>query len=94
MPENINLSQFSVDFLRNVKTNLSSDVDIQFCPNGYLVLASDKYAERLEQNVALLKEHGVKHELLTTANIQEKYPWINTADIKLGKVNFETKNFL
>lgn len=82
-----------MDFLRNVKTNLGPDVDVQFCPNGYMVLASEKYAERLEQNVALLKEHGVKHELLTTTNIQEKYPWISTADIKLGKVNFKHHYF-
>ncbi|CAH2066531.1 unnamed protein product, partial [Iphiclides podalirius] len=91
LPENINLSQYSVEFLRNVKNNLNSDVDIQFCPIGHLILASDKYAERLEQNVAILKEYGVKNELLTTNDIQEKYPWINTVDIKLGCISTESE---
>lgn len=59
--------------------------EIQYTPTGSLTLASDQYAHRLEQNVTLLNELGVRNKLLTAAEIKSKYPWINTEDVKLGK---------
>ncbi|XP_068620931.1 FAD-dependent oxidoreductase domain-containing protein 1 [Battus philenor] len=91
LPENIYLAQYTAEFFRNIKANLKSDIDINYCPNGYLILASEKYAERLEQNVAFLKEFGVKNELLTAADIKDKYPWINTSDITLGCISTESE---
>ncbi|CAG5021462.1 unnamed protein product [Parnassius apollo] len=91
LPENIYLSQYSAEFFRNIQANLNKDVDIKFTPNGYLVLACDKYAEQLEQNVAVQKEYGVKNELLTSADIKKRYPWINTTDIKLGCIGTESE---
>ncbi|KPJ11772.1 hypothetical protein RR48_08078 [Papilio machaon] len=91
LPENIQLAQYSAEFLRNVKLNLTSDTNIEYKPNGHLILASEKYAERLEKNVAIQKEFGVKNELLMTADIKEKYPWINTTDVKLGCISIESE---
>lgn len=85
LPENVYLSQYSVDFLRNIKENLGYDVDIQYTPTGSLTLASEQYAQKLEHNVTLLNEFGVKNNLLTAAEIKSKYPWMNTEDVKLGK---------
>lgn len=84
LPENISLSQHTVEFLRDIKKNLSQDVDIQFTPTGSLILASEKYADRMEENVTILNELGVKHQLLTRDNIKSLYPWVNTEDVKLG----------
>lgn len=85
LPENIELAKYSVEFLRNIHVHLGYDVDIQYIPTGALTLASEQYAERMEQNVTILNELGVKNILLTPSEIQQKYPWINTHDVKLGK---------
>lgn len=85
LPENVHLSQFGAEFLRNAKKNLN--VDIEYCPHGHLILASKKYAPKLEENVSIQREHGVKSELLTVEDIKLRYPWINTEDISLGVIN-------
>ncbi|KAF9411253.1 hypothetical protein HW555_009910 [Spodoptera exigua] len=91
LPENIELSKYSVDFLRNVNVNLGYDVDIQYTPTGALTLASEQYAQKLEQNVTILNELGIKNVLLTASDIKAKYPWINTDDVKLGCMAIEAE---
>lgn len=88
LPENLHLAQNTAEFLRNIKENLGNDVCIDYHPTGSLVLASEKYAEKLEHNVKLQNEFGLKNELLTPETIRDKFPWINTDDIKLGKITF------
>lgn len=85
LPENIQLSQYSAEFFRNVKEHLSSDVDLEYIPTGSIVLASEKYADKLEYNVTLQKEQGSRLELLQPEDIKLRYPWLNTTDVKLGK---------
>lgn len=68
-----------------MKETLNQNCDLQYTPTGSLVLASEKYADKLEENNIMLNELGVKSKLVTTSEINKKYPWINTQDIKLGK---------
>lgn len=84
LPENIHLSKYSIDFLRAAKENLNKDCDLQYNPTGSLVLASEKFADRLEENASILNELGVRNQILTSADIKKRYPWINVQDIKLG----------
>ncbi|XP_022820540.1 FAD-dependent oxidoreductase domain-containing protein 1-like [Spodoptera litura] len=84
LPENIELAKYSVEFLRNIHVHLGHHMDIQYTPTGALTLASEEYAQKMEQNVTMLNELGIKNILLTPSEIKEKYPWINTDDVKLG----------
>ncbi|KAB1255022.1 FAD-dependent oxidoreductase domain-containing protein 1 [Camelus dromedarius] len=66
LPENIQLSLFSVEFLRNINEYLAvvddPPLDLQFNPSGYLFLASEKGAATMENNVkvqSLIKEEHV-----------------------------------
>lgn len=52
------------------------------------MLASEKYAHKLEENVAMQREYGVKNKILTGEEIQKIYPWLKTSDIKLGTFYF------
>ncbi|XP_067625045.1 FAD-dependent oxidoreductase domain-containing protein 1 [Eurosta solidaginis] len=83
LPENIQLSLFGGEFIQNAKKYLG-DVDLCFQPNGYLVLASEKSAEVLQQNYKLQKELGACNELLTADKLKQKFPWLNVEDIALG----------
>lgn len=91
--ENALLSQFSAEFMRTVKDKLIKDMDVCYMPHSNLVLANDKYAELLEQNVTFQKENGIKNELLTPENIKKRYPWINVQDIKLGCIATESEGW-
>lgn len=73
MPENIEMSLFGADFLRNIKQHCGPDSDVYFTPHGYLILASEKGAEQLEKNHKLQIELGAKNELLTSKKLKEKY---------------------
>lgn len=88
MPENILLSQYSAEFLRNIKDHFKANINVKFQPCGSLLLASDKYADKLEHNVVLQREHGINNILLTVDEIKNRYPWINTSDVKLGKFSY------
>lgn len=91
LPENLFLSQFSAFFLRNIREHLDEDINVEYCPTGSLVLASNDYAQKLEETSSLLKEHGSPNELLSPKEINKKFPWINTADIKLGCMGVESE---
>lgn len=89
LPENVNLSKYAIDFLRTARQNLSKDCEVQYSPTGSLVLASEKYADKLEENVTMLNELDVKSKILSVKEINEKFPWINTQDVKLGSMAIE-----
>jgi FAD-dependent oxidoreductase domain-containing protein 1 len=54
LPENIQMSLFGAEFLRNAKRLLSGEnlegPDVQFHPYGYLFLATQKGADQLIEN--------------------------------------------
>jgi hypothetical protein len=54
LPENIKMSMFGAEFLRNCQANLECEkgerVDLQFNTEGYLFLATKKNADLLYQN--------------------------------------------
>jgi hypothetical protein len=53
------MSLFSAEFLRNIKQHLSVEgndpPDVQFTPCGYLFLATEKWAQQLQENANLQK---------------------------------------
>lgn len=82
--ENIQMSLYGADFIRNIKEHLGDDVDVNFTPHGYLVLATEKSAETLKRNSRLQNELGARNEILTAKRLKEKFPWLNTDGIELG----------
>ncbi|XP_017168798.1 FAD-dependent oxidoreductase domain-containing protein 1 isoform X2 [Mus musculus] len=61
VPENVQLSLFSINFLRNINEYLAvvdaPPVELQFNPSGCLLLASEKDAATLENNVKMQRFH-------------------------------------
>ncbi|XP_036210146.1 FAD-dependent oxidoreductase domain-containing protein 1 isoform X2 [Myotis myotis] len=93
LPENIQLSLFSVDFLRNINEYLAvvddPPLDVQFNPSGYLLLASEKGAAIMENNVKVQRQEGAKVCLMSPEQLQNKFPWINTDGVALASYGLE-----
>ncbi|CAG2062401.1 unnamed protein product [Timema podura] len=97
VPENIQMSLYGAEFLRNIDKHLSVEgcdpPDVQFNPSGYLFLASEKGAAQLEDNAKIQRELGAKMELLTSKKLKKKFPWLNTEDIALGCHGLENEGW-
>ncbi|XP_060036139.1 FAD-dependent oxidoreductase domain-containing protein 1 [Erinaceus europaeus] len=93
LPENIQLSLFSADFLRNINEYLAvldgPPLDLQFNPLGYLLLASEKGASIMEKNVKLQRQEGAKICLMSPEQLRNKFPWINTEGVALASYGLE-----
>lgn len=93
VPENIQLSLFSIDFLRNINEYLAvvddPPLDIQFNPSGYLLLASEKGAAVLESNVRVQRQEGAKVCLMSPEQLRNKFPWINPEGVALASYGME-----
>ncbi|EDV54703.1 FAD-dependent oxidoreductase domain-containing protein 1 [Drosophila erecta] len=84
LPENIQMSLFAADFLRNAKKHFGQDVPLQFTPHGHLMLAGEEHAESLMRSSQLQNELGARNELLTADRLAVRFPWLNTTGIALG----------
>jgi len=93
VPENIQLSLFSIEFLRNINEYLAvvddPPLDIQFNPSGYLLLASEKGAAVMESSVKVQRQEGAKVCLMSPEQLRNKFPWINTEGVALGSYGME-----
>ncbi|XP_056399967.1 FAD-dependent oxidoreductase domain-containing protein 1 [Hyla sarda] len=96
-PENIQMSLFGAQFLRNINEHLGiineDPVDIQFNPSGYLFLSSEKGAEILEENYRVQREQGAKVTLFSPDQLKKKFPWINTQGVALASYGLENEGW-
>eukprot|EP00294_Goniomonas_avonlea_P008514 CAMPEP_0114552966 /NCGR_PEP_ID=MMETSP0114-20121206/7404_1 /TAXON_ID=31324 /ORGANISM="Goniomonas sp, Strain m" /LENGTH=429 /DNA_ID=CAMNT_0001737873 /DNA_START=22 /DNA_END=1311 /DNA_ORIENTATION=+ len=88
-PENIQLSMFGSQFLRDLNKYLNvredEPVTANFKEGGYLFLADDDHKESiLRENHAVQKENGADNVLLTGAQLKERFPFMKTDDLQLG----------
>uniref|UniRef100_A0ABI7YW63 FAD-dependent oxidoreductase domain-containing protein 1 n=1 Tax=Felis catus TaxID=9685 RepID=A0ABI7YW63_FELCA len=64
-------------------------LDIQFNPSGYLLLASEKGAAIMENNVKVQRQEGAKVCLMSPEQLRNKFPWINTEGVALASYGME-----
>jgi glycine/D-amino acid oxidase-like deaminating enzyme len=88
-PVNIRISQASIEFLRNVATELELDgtrPDIMLREEGYLYLADAAAAAGLRRAHALQRMQGADVALLERAELGRTFGWLNTSDLSLGSL--------
>jgi FAD-dependent oxidoreductase domain-containing protein 1 len=87
LPENIRMSQFSIDFFRAFQQYVAVDgyaPDVQWKPWGYLFVVGAGHEKILEANFRVQDELGVRVELLDRASIAQRYPWMRSDDLASG----------
>lgn len=97
LEENIHMSLYGAEFLRNINEHLSvpgePPIDVNFHPYGYLVLATEEGAETLVQSSKLQNSLGAKNVVLTAEKLKRIFPWINTDGIAAGCLGLEKEGW-
>eukprot|EP00095_Tigriopus_kingsejongensis_P009067 maker-scaffold308_size214241-snap-gene-1.45 protein:Tk09067 transcript:maker-scaffold308_size214241-snap-gene-1.45-mRNA-1 annotation:"fad-dependent oxidoreductase domain-containing protein 1-like" len=98
-PENIEMSQYGVDFFRNAARLLYVNgavhqPRIPYRPHGLLALGQPDQNAVLEAAHQVQTSFGVRSELLSPAQIQSRFPYMNTADISLGTYGAESAGWI
>lgn len=87
LPENIRMSQFSIDFFKDFTRHVGVDgcaPDVQWKERGYLFIVGPGHERVLEDNFRVQQREGVQVELLDRAQIAARYPWMRSDDLALG----------
>jgi len=94
---NIGLSMTSAEFIRDIHTHLSTvehqDVDVQYQPQGYLMLATEAGSQQLMKNYDVQTEAGAKMMLFTKDHLKETFPWLKCDDIELAAYGLENEGW-
>lgn len=96
-PENIQMSQFGTEFLRDFGTRLAMGNDkptADFHEGGYLFLASPAGMEILQENHNTQRDLGVDIALLSPAELVSRFPWMNAHDLAGGSLGLSGEGWL
>jgi glycine/D-amino acid oxidase-like deaminating enzyme len=91
-PINIRVGLAGVAFLRAAKQTLEVDgegPDLPITENGYLYLASEAGAPILRDNHVVQDREGARIALLSPAEMEARYPFINLEGVALGALGLE-----
>jgi FAD-dependent oxidoreductase domain-containing protein 1 len=91
-PENILMSQFSIEFFKNLPEHTAVDgpgPDVQWREQGYLFVVGAGHESVLEENYRVQQSLGVKVELLDRKSLASRYPWMRCDDLALGALSPE-----
>jgi glycine/D-amino acid oxidase-like deaminating enzyme len=86
-PENIRMSQFSLDFYANFQDTMATEdnpADIQFRRQGYLFLTSAEGVDDLTRNYETQSREGVTADLLDVSALHARFPSVGTDNVALA----------
>jgi glycine/D-amino acid oxidase-like deaminating enzyme len=86
-PENIRMSQFSIDFFKAFEKH--TGIDVQWKEGGYLFVVGAGHEKVLEQNFHTQQGLGVEVELLERTEVAARYPWMRSDDVAMGVLSPE-----
>jgi len=96
-PENIAMSIFGIDFLRQAERLLAVDGSgpaLSLREEGYLFLATEAGFPVLEANQRLQREMGADNVLLTPAELARRFPWLNVEGLAGGCLGLSKEGWL
>lgn len=96
-PENIRLSLFSEDFIRNAGQILAVEgeaPDLGYQPRGYLFLSSEKGLPILRRNHLRQTSLGAQIQLLDLQALQNRFPWMDLSGLAGGSLGIQGEGWL
>ena len=86
-PENVRIGLFGSHFVRSAGDYLAIDgeaPDLAWREGGYLLLATQETLPTMRENNAVQRSEGADIALLTPAELERKFGWLNTKGIAGG----------
>ena len=83
-PENIAMSQVTLDLIRHLKERFGPEADVGFREQGYLILASPEGADVLAANVETQRKQGADIVLLGRDELARRFSWLDTEGVACG----------
>lgn len=83
-PENIEMSKYSIDFIRSFEATMSANgraAPVDWVEGGYLFVVPPESRANLERNVKVQQAHGCVVDLLTPAELKQRFPSIYADDL-------------
>jgi glycine/D-amino acid oxidase-like deaminating enzyme len=96
-PENIRMSQFGTEFIRDIGARLEVDgerPDVGFHEGGYLFLATPAGRDTMNANHRVQRELGADVALLSPHELGRRFPWLRTDDLALGSLGLSGEGWL
>jgi FAD-dependent oxidoreductase domain-containing protein 1 len=96
-PDNIRMSQFGTQFVRNANTLLAvggDAPDVGFHEGGYLFLATQAGLSVLQANHSVQRSLDVDVALLTPAQLHTRFAWMRTDDLSAGSLGLSGEGWL
>ncbi|MER9423178.1 FAD-binding oxidoreductase [Mesorhizobium sp. M0317] len=84
IPENIRLSQFTLNLFRRLKETFGTDADIGFREGGYLILAGEAGLPILKANHEAQVAEGADILLEDADQLAKRFSWLSTEGISAG----------
>lgn len=84
IPENIRLSQFTLNLFRRLKETFGTDADIGFREGGYLILAGENGLPVLKANHDAQVAEGADIVLEDAEQLTRRFAWLSTEGISAG----------
>ncbi|TPM35361.1 FAD-binding oxidoreductase [Mesorhizobium sp. B2-3-5] len=84
IPENIRLSQFTLQLFRRLKETFGSDADIGFREGGYLILAGEAGLPILKANHEAQVAEGADILFEDAGQLTRRFPWLSAEGITAG----------
>ncbi|UCI30768.1 NAD(P)/FAD-dependent oxidoreductase [Mesorhizobium sp. B4-1-4] len=84
IPENIRLSQFTLQLFRRLKEAFGSDADIGFREGGYLILAGEEGLPILKANHEAQVAEGADILFEDADQLTRRFPWLSAEGITAG----------
>lgn len=79
---NCRLAKENVKAFERMQEELEYPDDLEFYQGGYLLPAySEKQLAQFKKNVKLQREHGIKSQILSTEEVKEVTPYLNTEQV-------------
>ncbi|MGE0801307.1 MAG: NAD(P)/FAD-dependent oxidoreductase [Lautropia sp.] len=86
-PENIEMSKYSIDFIRRFEQTMATKerpAPVDWVEGGYLFIVPPEQVAGLERNVERQRAHGCVVDLLSPAELKQRFPSMKVDDLGAG----------
>ena len=86
-PENIEMSKYSIDFIRNFETTMATrtrPAPVDWVEGGYLFIVPPEATANLARNARIQTDHGCVANLLTPSELKALFPSMHVDDLGAG----------